>query len=403
MMAEVTSDMRCPLPEHPVLRAYAQALEDAGHFGWIVDHQWRLVFMSYDLRRAWGDRAGRELAPIAIGKHFFSTEATMLLKQQRFGMNTGDLWRELFRGIGGLALTDMPDGRNGLLAAVDPSLHDIVGQLKPVEAPVIERHFEATGPVGIAVGSMMIMRVRDVKGELCGTVGVGKPAAGMSRLSGVTFGWDRGLMDRMEAVIIAGRRPAAILFADLEGSSALASTLSSATYFALGRRLVRAADRCVVDAGGLVGRHVGDGVVAFFPVETSSSESGAARACISAARNLRTALTDVAKKSGLSEDVLALRFGLHWGSTLYIGRVSTVARTEVTALGDEVNEAARIEACATGGRTLASKQLIERLDDDDAIALGVDPGQLTYVRLENIETATEKARRDAPAIAVCDL
>ena len=33
---------------------------------------------------------------------------------------------------------------------------------------------------------------------------------------------------------------------------------------------------------------------------------------------------------------------------------------------DEVNEAARIEACAAGGRMLASKHLVERLDPDDA-------------------------------------
>ena len=59
---------------------------------------------------------------------------------------------------------------------------------------------------------------------------------------------------------------------------------------------------------------------------------------------------------------LSLRFGLHWGATLYIGRILTAGRSEVTALGDEMNEAARIEACATGGRTLASKSLIERLD-----------------------------------------
>jgi len=38
----------------------------------------------------------------------------------------------------------------------------------------------------------------------------------------------------------------------------------------------------------------------------------------------------------------------------------------VTALGDEVNEAARIEACASGGRMLASKNPIERLDPNDA-------------------------------------
>ena len=31
--------------------------------------------------------------------------------------------------------------------------------------------------------------------------------------------------------------------------------------------------------------------------------------------------------------------GLHWGSTLYVGQIATSGRSEVTALGDEVNEA----------------------------------------------------------------
>ncbi len=207
----------------------------------------------------------------------------------------------------------------------------------------------------------------------------------------------------MLQVAKAGRRPAAILFADLEASSPLARRLSTASYFAFGRRLVRAADRCIIDAGGLPGRHVGDGVVAFFLTEVSGSESAAAGACITAARALRGALSDVAARSELQPDDVVLRFGLHWGSTLYVGSITTGGRSEVTALGDEVNEAARIEACATGGRALASKALMERLDPGDAAALGLDPDRITYRSLAELDTATEKARRDAPAIAVCEV
>jgi class 3 adenylate cyclase len=208
---------------------------------------------------------------------------------------------------------------------------------------------------------------------------------------------------RMQSVAHPARRPAAILFADLEGSSILARRLSTAGYFALGRRLVRAADQCVVDGGGLVGRHVGDGVVAFFLAETAGSESAAVRACVSAARSLRGAMSEVAARSGLEAQDVVLRFGLHWGSTVYVGQITTSARSEATGLGDEVNEAARIETCASGGRTLASKSLIERLSADDAAALDIDPDRVTYVPLADLATATEKARRDAPAIAVCDV
>jgi len=205
----------------------------------------------------------------------------------------------------------------------------------------------------------------------------------------------------MHDVIVADRRPAAILFADLEASSALSRRLPTSEYFALARRLVRAADQCVVEAGGLVGRHLGDGVTAFFLAEVLGSESAAARACIEASRSLRAAVDGIARRSDLEPDDILLRFGLHWGSTLYVGLFKTIARSEVTAMGDEVNEAARIEACATGGRTLASKALVERLKRDDARDLGLQ--RKDYTLLGDLPTATDKARRDAPSIPVCDV
>jgi class 3 adenylate cyclase len=163
------------------------------------------------------------------------------------------------------------------------------------------------------------------------------------------------------------------------------------------------------DMGGrpstaVLGFHLlGDGVTAYFLAETAGSESVAARSCITAARKLQELLTEIAARSDIPESGLSLRFGLHWGSTLYIGRILTGGRSEVTALGDEANEAARIEACATGGQILASKDLVERLDRADADALGLDTSRAGYTLLGELPTATEKARRDAPAIAVCDL
>ena len=152
-------------------------------------------------------------------------------------------------------------------------------------------------------------------------------------------------LERAQKVAKADRRPGAILFADLEASTRLSRRMSTLDYFALSRRLIRAADQCVVDAGGLVGRHLGDGVTAFFLVEHLGSESAAARAAITAARNL--GITDmIATRSGLEGGDMTLRFGLHWGATMYVGLFKWVARSEVTAMGDEVNEAARIEACA---------------------------------------------------------
>jgi class 3 adenylate cyclase len=225
----------------------------------------------------------------------------------------------------------------------------------------------------------------------------------MSHLGVLAATADLAHLERMRFVERPGRRPVAILMADLEASSPLARRLSTAQYFAFSRRLVRGADRCIVDAGGIVGRHTGDGVVAFFLAETAGSESAAASACITAARILRGALAGIATRSGIPEPELSLRFGLHWGATLYMGRILTAGRSEVTGFGDEVNEAARIEACATGGRALASKALIERLTAHDAEALGLDTARMAYRPLAELDSATEKARRDASSIVVCEV
>jgi class 3 adenylate cyclase len=207
----------------------------------------------------------------------------------------------------------------------------------------------------------------------------------------------------MSALLEPARRPAAILFADLEASSALARRLPTPSYFALIRRLALRADRAVVERGGIVGKHVGDGVTAFFLVEDGRSESQAASTCIEAMRAIRDAAGEAALRSKLAPEDVVVRFGLHWGATLYVGRLMTSGRAEVTALGDEVNEAARIEACASGGRALASKALVERLDAADAQTLGINPQELAYTPLAELPTAVDKARRDAPAIAVCEL
>ena len=389
-----------PLPENRSLADVAIALRDTGHWGWVVDHRWHTVYMTDELRRTFG--AG-DLADHGLGTHFFGPETVEASRTWRFGPNTDDHQRTVFSACGNLVLADADGDRDAVRATVDPLFHDLVESLEPSEQASVGAVIRSTKGTGSSDVHLLVMRVTDVAGERVGYAIITKPPIGMMTMSSMLDDLDPGHLERMQHVARPARRPAAILFADLEGSSQLARSLPTSTYFSLGRRLVRAADRCVINAGGLVGRHVGDGVVAFFLVETAGSESAAARACITAARTLRGALDEVAKRSGVDPDEVVLRFGLHWGSTLYVGNISTSGRTEVTALGDEVNEAARIEACATGGRSLASKDLIERLDHEDAADLGLDPLHLAYTTLRDLETATEKARRDAPAIPVCDV
>jgi hypothetical protein len=101
------------------------------------------------------------------------------------------------------------------------------------------------------------------------------------------------------------------------------------------------------------------------------------------------------------KDGVRVTVGVHWGATLMVGQVSTRGRLEVTALGDEMNEAARIETAAHGGVVLASKDTIERLDEADAESLALNPDALAYRTVAEL-TDAEKAVRDAGSIAVAE-
>jgi class 3 adenylate cyclase len=347
---------------------------------------------------------GASTAP-PIGSHFLSEEARQFMASAVPGAwVSAQNRRAWFLQVGRYVLADAPGGREGLRSVVYPELVDLVDLLEPQELPPIWRNESEFTTAGAEVtGSAVWLRIDDAHGKRVGVCILSKPAAGMSHLARAAATADLTHLERMRVVERPDRHPAAILMADLESSSPLARRLSTAQHFAFGRRLVRAEDRCIIDAGGIVGRHAGDGVVAFFLAETAGSESAAARACIASARTLRATLDDVAARSEVPESEFSLRFGLHWGATLYMGRILTAGRSEVNALGDEVNETARIEACATGGRALASKPLIERLNRDDADGLGLDTRRMTYTPLSELATATVKARRDAPSIAVCEI
>ena len=393
----------CPLPDDPTLAVVAAAMRESGQWGEIVDRHWRWVYITDDLRLSSGGLL--ELAPVHLGVHYFGPEAVSTRLGWRSGPNTVELNRLILGYFGPWTLAETPGGREALRELVHPGLRDAVEGLSPAATPVACAFAaRGAGVAGALMGiQVMTLRLHDDEGRAAGVALTYKPAADMTVLATIAGTGDLRHFERMQQVARPARRPSAVLFADLEASSAIARRLSTASYFLLGRRLARAADQCVINAGGLVGRHVGDGVVAFFLAETAGSESAAARACILAARAIRKAVVDVAARSDLAAEDLVMRFGLHWGATLYVGQITTSGRAEVTALGDEVNEGARIEACATGGRALASKELLERLDQEDATALDLDPDRITYTPLADLPTATDKARRDAPTIAVCEV
>ena len=381
-----------PLPEEPLLKQAAMAIRDAQQWGSVYDSRWRMVWASDAQIQFWGTFT-HMTGP--MGRHIFHLPSDATFSEEKIPR---------YLKIGGFVLANTPGGKDELRELVDPSLRHVVDDMVPNHDSLLAVESSAERLRDVRVTEQTILfRIPDEAGHFAGALTIRKPAGNAYAMAEMTSILSPRAMHDMQSASRAARRPAAILCADLDGSANLARSLSTASYFQLTRRLVFAADRCVVDAGGLVGRHAGDGVTAFFLTENLGSESGAARACVTAARNLRTMAAEVAKRSEIDPKELVVRFGLHWGSKIFVGAITTVGRFEVTAMGDEVNEAARIEACASGGLTLASKDLVERLTPEDANELGLEPSRMKYTQLADLANATEKARRDAPAIPVCEI
>ncbi|HVN51437.1 MAG TPA: hypothetical protein VMT43_08390, partial [Acidimicrobiales bacterium] len=284
----------------PTLLQVIAAWSDGGYWATAVDDRWRLVVVTAEL-------AAVADGQFAMGEFFYGPAQTAAELQGRSGHNSVEEKRADFLRHGGWLLADILGGREAIRETVDAALCDLVDEIAPCDDEAITYDIR-TEAFGTGVGATMVaQRVRDRSGRIVGTVLVTKPAVGMNTIGMLAGAGDLGHFARMRQLASAGRRPAAVIFADLEGSAPLAKRLPTATYLALVRRLTRAADKCVIEVGGLVGRHAGDGVAAFFVAETIGSESAAARACITVARALQEAARTIAEHYELRPEEVTVR------------------------------------------------------------------------------------------------
>ena len=111
------------------------------------------------------------------------------------------------------------------------------------------------------------------------------PAAPASIVSLITRG-NQGMFARMAELLEPARHETAILFADIQASSALSRRLSTQRWFELIRAFSTFADHVVVENTGIVGRHAGDGLASFFLAEQVGSRAAACAAALHAAREI---------------------------------------------------------------------------------------------------------------------
>ena len=132
---------------------------------------------------------------------------------------------------------------------------------------------------------------------------------------------------------------AAILISDIRDWTGLNVRTSNASALSLANRYFEIIATAVEDHGGEILKFIGDGVLAVFPLDEHSKDSGTV--C-----NMALAAANQARQMAQESDPpLEIDFGIgmHFGEVLY-GNIGSRTRIDFTVMGQAVNLAARIES-----------------------------------------------------------
>ena len=396
--------MTTPPLEHPgstTLARVSEELEDTGWAAALVDPEWRVAWISSQLRAFMG---GAPDAELGVGDHFCEA-----LRSSRWAATiTDESRRTWLREHIPYVAHDTPGGMDRIRELVASDDLALIEGLDAEPPPSLWGWTLQFLQDDLPPASARCLAIRhELDGEHAGTTllyGANLPAT----LLGLLARGDPGMFRRMARLVEPARRSAAILFLDLCSSGALSRRLPTARYFSLIQAVMTAVDEVLARHEGIVGKHVGDGATGFFLSGDLGSDSATSRAAIEAGREVTHAAHEAARKLAaegfpVEPEEVGLRVGLHWGWSLYMGQVVRGSRLEVSALGDEVNECARIEQSAPENAVLASKALVERLEPGDAAALGLPRDSIRYRAVSELPAADEKVRRDAGGISVADV
>jgi adenylate cyclase len=165
---------------------------------------------------------------------------------------------------------------------------------------------------------------------------------------------------RREPQAHGGERYIAILFADIRGFTSISEGKLPYDVVFLLNRYFRATGQAIEAAGGRLDKFIGDGVMAIFGLESGPEE--ACRQALDAARRMAVALDELNEAlSGDLDQPLRIGIGLHAGYSI-VGEMGYQRATQLTAIGDTVNTASRLESLTKefGAELVVSQELVER-------------------------------------------
>ena len=153
---------------------------------------------------------------------------------------------------------------------------------------------------------------------------------------------------------IEQRKQVTVLFADLPGFTAMSETMDAEEVNSLMNALWQRLDRVITKHNGRIDKHMGDGVMALWGVNTSREDDPiqAVMAALAMQMEISSWRTQIGQNKSLPNLPQGLRVGINTGPVI-LSQVGLNA--EFTAIGDTVNMASRLETAAPTGGILISE------------------------------------------------
>jgi adenylate cyclase len=146
-----------------------------------------------------------------------------------------------------------------------------------------------------------------------------------------------------------------MLFADIRGSTALSKSMTPIEFSRLISRFYTEASRLIIEEDGLLEKLAGDAVAAFWGAGFAGPDYVA-----------RTVETARKLSHRMARQNIPVGIGVHAG-VAYFGTVGAEdGLTDIAALGDEVNLAARLASAAATGEIVVSEQALAAAGLDSA-------------------------------------
>jgi adenylate cyclase len=144
-----------------------------------------------------------------------------------------------------------------------------------------------------------------------------------------------------------------MLFADVRGSTALSEQMTPSEFKKLINRFYVAATHAITEEDGLVDKLAGDAVAAFWGAGFAGKDY--------VARTIHAA-QKIARL--MQEQNIPVGIGVHAGVAFFGAMGSVDGLVDISAVGEEVNTAARLGSLAAAGEIMVSEQALAQTDID---------------------------------------